>query len=218
MHGSGRAVKNREALGEFITSDIKWKWGGRGPKCKFKHSWVELSIASRVSTSGGVLKPSQLLIEDRQIDYGHRPTYVDHMSTCISISPRPSLFFAALPLPCLIVNANQRAKTKKNKQTNKQTGVDLGKRLQSWSDGIVHRQLITPTTIRLWNYNSACLSRQAFSPPTMVIASLVVCGTRRGGSVEDWILLCNCKVLCSGSCALFTVAIGCFRHQWEICI
>ena len=49
-------------------SDIKWKWGGRGPKRKFKHSRAELSIASRVSISGEVLKPSQLndeLVEDR---------------------------------------------------------------------------------------------------------------------------------------------------------
>jgi len=49
----------------------------------------------------------------------YSPTYVDLMSTCISNSPRPSLFFTTLPLPCVIVNANQRTKKKTNKQTNR---------------------------------------------------------------------------------------------------
>ena len=34
-------------------------------------------------------------------------------------SPRPSLFYAALPLPCVIVNANQRDKTNKKTEQNK---------------------------------------------------------------------------------------------------
>ena len=122
-------------------SDIKWKWGGRGPKRKFKHSRAELSIASRVSISGEVLKPSRLndeLVEDRPNrlwPQPHAPTSTSCPPdlTRVLNSPRPSLFYAALPLPCVIVNANQRDKTNKKTEQNKtkKTGVDLGKRLQS---------------------------------------------------------------------------------------
>jgi len=76
--------------------------GGAGPTAnKFKHGWAELSTVSSVSSSCEAVKRNQLddeLIKDTTL---HPPDVIHVMN-----SSRPSPFFAALPLPCIIVDVN----------------------------------------------------------------------------------------------------------------
>ena len=76
---------------------------GAGPTTnKFEHGWAELSTVSSVSSSDQALKRNQqddeLLIKDTTL---RQPDIIHVMN-----SSRPSPFFAALPLPCIIVNVN----------------------------------------------------------------------------------------------------------------
>ena len=115
IHGSGRPAKNGEGLGAFITRMMS---GGRrgggaqlpkqctGPSvwafyCSFGLQTLLLVLASKKLA----FKFSMYIFEYRPL-----PPYVQLASTHVMNAPRPSPIFAGFPLPCIIVNANEREK------------------------------------------------------------------------------------------------------------
>ena len=78
-------------------SNIKWTSEGQA---QFKHGWAELSTVSSVSSSGEALKRNQL--DDELIKATLCPPDVIHVMN----SSRPSPFFTAPPLLCIIVDVN----------------------------------------------------------------------------------------------------------------
>ena len=104
----------REGLGALVTRMTSGghRWGWVQLQMCFNNIQAEKSWVSAVWTSVGALKPSQMddeLIQDLQTDCSPPPTSTLHLPDVIHVMNAPKLFpfLTALPLLCIIGNANQ---------------------------------------------------------------------------------------------------------------
>ena len=104
-------------------NDVRWTWSGGGAQpqkqrtgsavwCALLQFWtsdvsmVETSCLDRLENSLSSLVCTYLNIVPSP------PIYIHLMSSKVTNEPRPSLFFATLPLPCIMLNTNRRTKNR----------------------------------------------------------------------------------------------------------
>ena len=114
--------KIRKAWEHSSVNDVRWTWGGcRGwgaqlPKQRTGPSVWALYHTFRLQTLAWwkllVLSGKKLAFKFSTYIFEYRPLppYVHLASTHVMNASRPSLFFAGIPLPCIIENANRRPK------------------------------------------------------------------------------------------------------------